>query len=517
MFNLIKKWLSWQGFLALLAGMLLPLAFAPISIFPCAFLSFILLIVCWQNATPQQAFWRGWLYGIGFLAVGISWVFISVHRFGNTSAFLASIITGILIVGLGLYPALQGYVLNRFWPVENNKKWLLAFPATWALSEWLRSWLLTGFPWLLVGHSQMHSWLRGFAPLVGDYGLAFIVTWISASLFLLIRLGIKTSFKGTKQYLLLLSFGFPWLIGYFLVPIQWTQTYGKLLQVSLVQGNIPQEMKWNPDHLMPTLNTYLTLTKPHWNSQIIVWPEAAIPLPLQSAEKFIADLSKQAKEQHVTLLTGIPTFTDNNQFQFYNAFIAIGMNSGAYYKRHLVPFGEYVPLAKLLRGLIGFFDIPMSDFVAGPKQQIPMMLGNMRIVPFVCYEIAYTDLLLLSMPEPSVLVTVSNDAWFGDSLAPAQHLEIGQFRALQAGRYLLFNGNDGITAIVAPTGKVQARIPQFQLGVLTGKVQAMKGTTPWGYIGDGPIVILLMGLLAISFWVRRSFAGEKNINGADKA
>lgn len=264
----------------------------------------------------------------------------------------------------------------------------------------------------------------------------------------------------------------------------------------MVQGDIPQALKWDQAYVQTTLKRYLDLTEPYWHSSLIIWPEAAIPLLAQDAKPFLTLINTQATQAHATLMTGIPV---QDGFTYYNAMLALGNGQGIYYKRHLVPFGEYLPFSSLLRGLINFFNIPMSDFSEGPEHQALMQANGHPIAAFICYEIAYPELVRTDLPQAKLLINISDDAWFGHSFAAAQQLQIGQMRALETGRYALFSTNNGITAIVSPDGAIQARAPAFQPAVLTGQITFMQGETPWVKLGTYPLLILLSIFCAIAF------------------
>lgn len=496
----------WPTIFALLAGAVLPLAFAPFGFYPLAILAPAILLWTWLSATPRQAFWRGFLFGLGFFGVGASWVFVSIHQFGDTNIFLAGIITGLFVSILALFPAVNGYVITRFFRENTVSKLCLAFPSTWVLLEWIRSWFFTGFPWLFLGASQVNSPLHGFAPLVGEYGLSFIVALCSGLLVAMFQF-TRTSNKW-KIFLPGLLIIAIILSSNLLARIPWTQRAGNPLTVTLVQGNIPQQIKWNPEYLKMILDRYLLLSKNQWHSQILVWPEAAIPWLLQDTTEFIKNLDETAKQNHSIFISGIPI---KDGFDYYNGVIARGIGQGTYYKRHLVPFGEYVPLESWLRGLIGFFDIPMSNFSPGPATQPNFKMPGFEIAPFVCYEIAYPELVYSTLPQANILLTVSNDAWFGHSFAPAQHLQIAQLRALETGRYHLFSNNTGVSAIINPQGVIEAASPAFEATVLKGTVQKMTGITPIVWLGIMPILLFISGLLGIAGWLewRRAVQSKK--------
>ncbi len=489
-----------DNILAFFAGVLLTFSFAPFSLFPLAIFSPAILLWLWLPVSPKRAFFRGWLYGLGFFGTSVYWVYISIHTFGNAPVLLAAIITGGFIALLALFPALNGYLLNRFFPEKNGRKMICAFPALWVLLEWMRSWFCTGFPWVLLGDSQLYSPLKGFAPVYGVYGVSLVVLVCSGILVHAISNTIKGKYKSV--YGSLFSFILLWLIGGALTFITWTQPQGKPIQVSLVQGNIPQDIKWSPEHLQPTLERYLSLTRAHWDSPIIIWPEAAIPLPLRNAIGFIMPLNDEANAHHVSLITGIPIKKEYSD-EYFNAVIVIGKDNDVYLKHHLVPFGEYTPLPTLLKPLMRFIDIPMSNLTASPGKPQPLIVQGIKISTFVCYEIAYPELVVSPDSKIGMLLTVSNDAWFGRSIASAQHLAIAQMRALEMGRPLLFVSNTGTTAIVKPNGMIQSQLPRDKTAVLTDTVQPTQGKTWWQRRSMDSILILLMLLLVSTIKYQR--------------
>ncbi|MBU2546460.1 MAG: apolipoprotein N-acyltransferase [Gammaproteobacteria bacterium] len=498
--------------LVLLAGGIMPFAFAPMHLFPLAPLSIAALLWAWLHAdSPKACAIFGFLFGIGMFGVGVSWVYISIHVYGNTNVFLSVLITALFISALALFPTVQGYLLKRFFSLDKSLVLITAFPASWVLLEWVRGKIFTGFPWLYLGFSQTGSPLRGYAPLFGSFAVSFVVVLSAVLVVLVIRnIGLDSQQSGNDErvcgnddkqiwknriiplFILVLF----WSFGIVLTRVSWTQPTGQPMQVSLVQGNVPQQIKWNPQQVLPTIEKYIRLTQPHWDSPLIVWPEAAIPLPLPFAHSDVDKLKATARKHHSYLLTGIPIETDS---KIYNGAVLLGMQQGQYLKRHLVPFGEYVPLEKIFRGLIQFLDLPMSSFSAGHMQPL-MKAGRLPIALYICYEIAYSDLVRSDLPQAQVLITISDDAWFGKSSAAAQHLQIGQMRSIESGRYGLFCANNGITAVISPKGRIIRRLPQFEEGVLTAKITGMKGSTPWVFWGDLPILLfsILTLLIALS-------------------
>lgn len=478
--------------LSIIAGGLLTLAFAPFSIFPFAVLSTSLLLGLWLYVPPKAAFLRGWLFGLGFFGTSVYWVYISMHNFGNVSTLVAIFITGLFVAILALFPGLSGYFLNRYFPPIKPAKLLYAFPATWVFSEWIRSFLFSGFPWGFLGYSQISSPLKGYAPLLSVYGVSLFVL-LSSGLIINAIIYIQQK-KYKKSYLSLLMLILIWVIGGCLSFIHWTKPYGAPVKVSLVQGNIEQSLKWSPEQVQPTLDRYKKLTEAHWDSKIIIWPEAAVPLTLQNATDFLEPLSKTAKQKNVALLTGIPVKSPHN-LGYYNAVVALGAGAGIYTKERLVPFGEFVPLSNLFQKFFAILDIPMADFIIGPESPDPIVASGIKIATFICYEIAFPEQVLSRDGKIGMILTVSNDAWFGKSIAQAQHLEMGQMRAVEMGRPVLFVSNNGLTAFIDDTGKIKSIAPPFETYVLTDYVQAMEGKTPWQRRGMDPILIILFLML----------------------
>lgn len=489
---------NWVKFLlttiaALLLGISLTFAFAPYEIFPLAILAPLGLLAFLLTATPKRAFLLGWIFGLGFFGVGVYWVFISIHFFGDVSSLLAGFITACLIAFMAIFPGLVCYLTNYYFPSHEATKIICAFPALWVLSEWIRSWIFTGFPWLLLGYSQTNSPLKGYAPLLGVYGVSLATLLTSA--FLLNALLQYKQHRYQQAYLNLFACLSLWIFGALTSLIPWTQPNGNPLSISLVQGNIPQSVKWSPEHLQLSFDRYEKLTEPLWGkSKLIIWPEAAIPLPLREAASFIENMDQKAQQSGSQLILGIPIKAQNAN-GYYNAIITLGKEKKVYTKRHLVPFGEYTPLSNLFANLFKLMNIPMSDIVPGNLSQEPLDLGNIKLLSAICYEIAYPEFFDVNDKTISALLTITNDAWFGESNAEAQHLQMAEMRALELARPVIFVSNDGITALIAANGQLQASLPQREAQVLTSQVQPMLGLTPWMRNGMDPILFILLCLL----------------------
>lgn len=494
--------------LAIIAGALLTLAFAPLRLYPLAILIPALLYRLWQTLTPAQAFRRGWLFGLGLFGAGVYWIFISIYTYGNAPLYLAVFFTVALIAILSIFTGLNGYLLKRFFSHDTDERLFYAFPAIWVSLEWMRSIIFTGFPWLLLGYTQTSSPLRGYAPLFGIYCVS-LVTLVCSGLLYKTFIYIKQKEYRNAAILLLIFISF-FLGGQTLSLISWTHPFGQPVQVSLVQGNIPQETKWSADMLQPTLDKYRSLTDSHWDSKIIVWPEAAIPLPIPYAESFLKTMYEQAIAHNANFITGIPVQSAAGD-TYYNAVILLGAHNGKYFKHLLVPYGEYVPFRGLAHKLLDVLNLPMSDFIPAPDEPVvPLQADNIKISAFICYEIAYPELVLTQDASINMLLTVSNDAWFGHSVAQAQHLEMAQMRAIELGRPLLFVSNNGITAIINAKGKIQSAAPPYETYVLTDKVQPMEGKTTWQRVGMDPILYILAAMILLAIRIQRKLKHKTN-------
>ena len=453
-----------------------------------------MLLLSLKQTTPKRAFWRGWLFGFGNYAVGASWVYVSIHTFGNTSFILAAIITLGFIAILALFYALMSFVYVWLFARNNWLSLCIAFPCCWVLQEVFRSWFLTGFPWLLIGNTQIDTFLGAYAPLISVYGVSFLV--ICCNGLLLIACG-KRYLSWLALVIILGLFG----IGYGLSYVNWSHPIDKPLTVSLIQGNVSQHMKWDPAYLHVSLERYQQLTHANLSSNLIVWPEGAIPDLLNNQRPFLSKIDDAAKVHHSAVITGIPI--SNKSGQFFNGAITLGNAYGVYLKRHLVPFGEYVPLENLLRGLINFFNLPMSSFTAGPENQSLLQINGISIAPYLCYEIAYLNLVLYDAPQAELLLNMSDDSWFGESWAAAQQLQIAQMRSLETAREQMVAANSGFTAIINSKGEITAIAPKDKIEVLHGVVQARQGNTPLVNIGWLIELWMLLALTGACYFVLR--------------
>ncbi len=483
------------GLIALAAGAALPLAFAPLDWLPLAFLAPAVLFRLWLDATPRQALWQGFFFGLGQFGVGVSWVYVAIHDVGQSPVPVAVLLTTLLVTFLALYPALAGWLAVRL-RGRMRAGWLVVtVPAVWTLVEWLRGWLFTGFTWLQLGYSQIDLPLAGLAPWLGVYG----VSWARALTAGLLAAAVHR--PGRSRLAAIAGLGALWVIAFFAGQPGWSQPAGAPLRVALVQGNAPQITKWDPDMLQLRLDTYARLTRSHWNHDLILWPENALTVFYHRLEAdYLKPLAEEGRQHGATLIVGVP-IEDRETGRYWTTLAVLGDPPQFYRKRHLVPFGEYIPLGSVLRNLIDFFNLPMTGFSPGAPDQPPLEAAGQKLAPSICYEDAFGEELLDFLPESTLLVNGSNNAWYGDSFAPHQHLQINRMRTLETARPMLRVTTNGISAIVDHRGRILARSAQFEAAVLTGTVQPRTGATPYVRFGNTPVVVLM--LLVVFVGMRR--------------
>lgn len=486
--------------IAWLAGASFVFALAPYYLWPIALLSpAILYLLLIQPMSNGRAFWLGELYGMGLWSVGAFWLYTSIHTYGNTPAPLALVMIAVMGLVMGLFHGLLAVVFNRF-----VGKQPLSFASLWVMQEWLKTWLFTGFPWLFVGYAYTEqAWLTSLAPLFGVLALSFISVFVSASGVEAVRKNCRFLIPATG---LVLASVITWLIN----P-QWTTPKGTPnLKISLVQGNIPQDMKWLVEYQMQTLGIYAGLSQTEWGQDIVLWPESSIPMFQTDAMPFISQVAKVAKDHNTAWLTGIP-YLDVAEYNpkvdsyepFYNSVIALGADAkGLYKKQNLVPVGEYIPFEGALNWALPDLMGGSMSFRSGQRYQAPLQVKGHPVGVAVCYEVAYPDTTRRNALNTDFLLTVSNDAWFGTSAGPLQHLQMVQMRSIETGRWFMRATNTGVTAIIDDKGRIVARAPQFARTVLRGDIQARTGTTPFMRWGSYP-VLAVSGLLLLMSWFGR--------------
>jgi apolipoprotein N-acyltransferase len=498
--------------LAFAAGALMVPSFAPFGWFPLAPLS----IAAFYQLLPARrrgGFWVGWLYGLGLLGFGVFWIRISLNEFGNMPAPVAHVLMLLLVAALALFYAVAAWLVTLLRPPAQSRRWwvgpLLVLPSVWVLLEWVRSWLFTGFPWLYAGNGQINALpllgapLAGWAPIVGVHGLSLAVALSAGLLWVAVRRA------GIARPAALAGLLALWLAGALLWRIEWTRPADGPLTAAVVQGSVEQGIKWAPDGLLPTLELYLGLTREALaKADVIVWPETAIPSFLHEVESpLIEPLAADARDAGAEVVIGVPVMEADGRY--YNGLISIGSAADSYYKRHLVPFGEFLPFERQLRPLIDWFDVPMSDFSRGSAPRPLLQVGRYAVGVSICYEDVFPEEVRQALPQAAYLINVSNDAWFGDSLAPHQHLEFARLRALENGRPLLRATNTGISAIIDHRGRLTASLGLFERAALTGTIQPRTGATPFAALGSRPVLLLAAGMLLLGLLLGRRSAAAR--------
>ncbi|MGZ8266734.1 MAG: apolipoprotein N-acyltransferase [Burkholderiales bacterium] len=481
--------------------------FAPLYFFPLPIAAFAMLLYLWTRTAHARAAGRlGWWFGLGYFGAGVSWVYVSLHDFGAMPAPLAAVATLLFCAYLALFPGLVGYAYR----VVRGPLWIRAAvfaPALWTFAEWVRGWLFTGFPWLGIGYSQVPlSPLSGYAPLLGIYGVTLIALVSAGIVFVAVRHAFGTSTqrdttprRAARAVALLVLLVPVWLGGFLLREVRWTQPVGEPVSVTLLQGNIPQEIKWTDEGLRTTFITYRNLALAS-TARLIVLPETALPLFLRDVPAdYLASLADHARRNGGDVLIGVPEREPGGDY--YNSVLSMGASPiQAYRKSRLVPFGEFIPLRPILGWIVSVLAIPLQDFTPGTREPRPLRVAGQRVAVNVCYEDAFGEEIIRQLPEATLLVNVSNVAWFGRSIAPMQHLQISQARAIETGRYMLRATNTGMTAVVGERGQVVKVAPQFSTAALTANVQGYTGATPYVRWGNNLVLALCGALIAVALW-----------------
>lgn len=490
--------------LSLLCGVSLTFSFAPFSqwyITPIALGAFLYLL----NQDNIKQGWLGWWFGLGWFGAGISWVHVSIAQYGGLPIVFSLGLMLLLCGYLAIYPALFSKILGRYC---QPKYWPLIAPGLWLSSEALRGWILTGFPWLSLGYSQIDGPLAGWLPILGQTGTSVIIILMATC---------AAIWLPKKQYVATASIWITSLLaGLVLNQIDWASDYKNDVKISMVQGNIHQSLRWVPEQDWPTMQMYQRLSQPLMDSDIVIWPEAAIPKLEPLALDYLHTLDNNAAQSHTGLITGILNYNFETN-QAYNGIISLGSVSkgddqghyqynhgNRYAKHHLLPIGEFIPLEKWLRGLAPIFDLPMSSFSRGAYQQPNLQSNGYHLVPALCYEIVLPEQIRANLHQDSdFILTLSNDAWFGDSHGPHQHLEIARVRAKEFALPVLRATNNGITAFIDHRGEIIAKAPQFVETSLTSQVENVRSNTPYRRFGDSIIWLIAVAGLAIALVLKR--------------
>ena len=493
-----RWWASrWGPAAAALAGLALPFAFAPFHQRWLAVPALAVLFAVAAVAPRRRALLAAYLFGLGYMAVGVHWIFFSVSRYGGGPA-AAALVTPLFILAFALAPVVV-CALGRWVAAGRALAATLTLALAWVAVEWVRGWLFTGATWLWLGYAALDTPLAGLAPVLGTLGLSLVMAMAAGALAAaLLRPSRRLWIQAVAVAGSFLAVGA-------LLPAAggWTRPAGEPLSVALLQGNVSQERKWNPEYYGWILGRYQEMTRQNLDADLIVWPEAAIPDWFHALDdELLLPLAREAAESGSVLMVGAPVIEPATG-RAYNAVVRLSDPPQFYFKRHLVPFGEYVPLRDALGGALDFVGVPLGDFDAGDSAA-PLVARGVPMGVSICYEVTFGDEVAAALPEAELLVNVSNDAWFGDSLAPHQHLEMARMRSLETGRAMLRATNTGISALIDADGEVLARTPMFETATLRGSVTPRTGTTPYVLWTDWPAVaVTFAGLLVAGAACRR--------------
>ncbi|MDI9818859.1 MULTISPECIES: apolipoprotein N-acyltransferase [unclassified Legionella] len=484
------KSIKYSHFLrAFLFGLLLPLGFAPFHLPGAAILGIALFYAQLCHKRNNSPFLTGLFFGLGYFGLGISWVYVSIHEYGHLNSILSALITLLFLLYLSLFIASMAFVFKKLTIPQLPFYSCLLFSALWVLSEYCRSTFFSGFPWLLLAFGQFDAPGKYLLPVVGVFGTGFL-TCIAATL-----LATSTQLNGAKRYWALSGFVILLLFPLLLKSKDWSALKKEPVTIGIIQANLSMRDKWDEALFWQLLQRYQHNIENLLGTQLIVMPESAIPLPPSYIEEFLTQTHEKAKQAGSAILLGIPKPTTVDENYYFNALISLGKASGFYLKQHLVPFGEYIP--KPMQRISEWLAIPNANLVPGKSSQPPIKIHRHPIAALICYELAYGDLLRRQLPQAEWIVSISDDGWFGHSLAMYQQQQIAQVRSLQTARYQVVANNDGLSSVINPKGEILASLPAFTEGVVNTTLFPATGITPWVYFGDTPLLIFCIIIVLI--------------------
>ena len=479
-------------------GCLFTTVFEPAGLWPLALVLLLPFLYACLTLPARAATEHGFCFGLGLFLCGTYWIYLSVTGPGQAAWWIGVVLVVLLTLIMACYLALTAWLINRF---AGDRPWrlLLVAPAAWTGIEWLRGWLFSGFPWMSLGYGQIDTALAGFAPVFGVYAMSLVLVLCSAATLIAILE------RGRARWLAAAVVLLPWLLGAVLSQVEWTAASGAPLRVTVIQAGIPQELKWLAEQRERTKEFYFTSTAAVADSELVVWPEVAIPSVTDREEPYIAALQQLSRENGQAILFGIleREFVAGGAANIYNSVLLLdGTERQVYRKRHLVPFGEYFPVPAAVREWLRMMNLPFSDLLPGATgQELLVLADGSRLAVAICYEDSFGAELLAALPQAALLINVSNDAWFGDSIAPHQHLQIARMRSLETGRFTVRATNTGISAFIDAEGRLLQSGAQFKAVQMTADIERRQGSTPYARHGNWP-VISLCALILLGFWLR---------------
>jgi apolipoprotein N-acyltransferase len=482
---------------ALAAGVLFSLSFAPFGVWPLAILMPAVLVWLWDGAAPKRAGWLGFWFNVGTFSVGTYWLYISLRINGGAPIVLSLFLMAALVAIMGLYHFLLGWLIAKYLPRRGAMRWMIGIPGAWLLIEWWRSWFLSGFGWLAVGYSQTDTWLGNLAPVGGQFGIALVALVMSGGLVTLV-LGSRRERVAAASVVVVL-----WGAALALGRVTWTRPFGRPITVAVVQGAFTPDEKWLSENLQTTLDLYENKTRDALGSDLVVWPEAAVPAYFNDLLPYFDRVYTEARAHGTSLITGV---LRQDRSEYYNSVLSLdssGSGLSWHDKHHLVPFTEFFPVPQFVRNWLRLMNLPYADFAHGAAEQEPLVAAGQRIGATVCYEDAYGSSQLSSLETATLLVNVTNDAWFGKSSARYQHLQISRMRAMEAERPMIRAANNGVSAAIDERGHVLMTAPEYEANVMRTRVQPRTGRTPYAYVGNWPSVCLALVFGLWSAYVRR--------------
>jgi apolipoprotein N-acyltransferase len=490
--------------LAFVAGMLLALSFAPFEWWPLAILMPAALMWLWDGASPRRAAVLGFWFNAGTFSVGTYWLYIAIKEIGHAPFYLALLLMAGLVAIMGAYHALLGWAVAKYLPPRGAMRWLVGIPGAWLLIEWWRSWFLTGFGWLALGYAHTDNWLGSLAPVVGQYGLGLLTLVLAGALTALLLGDKRLRIVSGAIFLVI------WGVAFALRGVEWTQPYSRPITVAVVQGAIPQDEKWLDENLESIIDIYTTRSREAYGADLIVWPESAIPDLANYHIELYRKVYQEASAQGSSLLVGTLRAEENaktGEEEYFNSVLVMDKSTpgvGWHDKHHLVPFSEFFPVPAFVRKWLRLMNLPYSDFNRGAAQQAPLEAAGQRIAANICYEDAYGSTQLPALRTATLLVNVTNDAWFGHSPARYQHLQISRMRAREAGRPMVRAANDGVSAVIGSRGEIVAKAPEYEANVMRASVQPRIGLTPYARTGNWLVLCL-----ALVFGLAGAYVGRR--------